>query len=362
MIPPAAPSAQAGRGRSALQLQPFDFSRDVPSHLRDLDLPVDSEQGRVIAVRASPAARHRDWAAHAAVAIARSWASRGARVLLVDLCFDEPRLHRAFNAANLEGITDAIEYGASLKRIARPANDETFWVATAGTLVASTDSLLHRPAWHRLLAALVEGGVTVATYQVAESSVHPRGTPSIVLACKGESMAALGEVGLRDAVALLGPAPNGTSVTMVTGKEENRLGRQTYRASLWDGFDDEGEAEELSVAEAEAEESSIVKGEAEEPSVAEAEAEQPSVGEAESAPAAPASARPQPRAGTGSETGSRRRGRGLSISAFAVLVLFAAAMVLIGINNAGIADVPGADRLWELFENLLAQVSRFFAR
>ena len=51
--------------------------------------------------------------------------------------------------------------------------------------------------------------VTVLTYQVAESHFHPRGTPSIVLACKGEPMAALGKVGLSDAIVLLGPAPNG---------------------------------------------------------------------------------------------------------------------------------------------------------
>ena len=244
MTPRAAAPARARRGHSALQLQPFDYSRGIPSGLPELDLPIDSEQGRVIALRASSGARHQDWAAHAAVAIAGHWASRGARVLLVDLCFDEPRLHRAFNAANLEGITDAIEYGASLRRIARPANGESFWVATAGTLVASPDSLLHRSAWHRLLAALVEGGVTVFTYQVAESALHPRGTPSIVLACKGEPMAALGTVGLRDAIALLGPAPSGTSVTTVTGETENRLGRQEYRASLWDGFDDDAEAED----------------------------------------------------------------------------------------------------------------------
>ncbi|MDE0357144.1 MAG: hypothetical protein OXN92_05320 [Gammaproteobacteria bacterium] len=348
MNPRAAPSARAGRGRSALQLQPFDFSRDIPAGFSELDLPVGSEQGRVVAVRATPGARHQDWAAHAAVAIAGNWASRGARVLLVDLCFDEPRLHRAFDAANLEGITDAIEYGASLRRIARPANEEKFWVATAGTLVASSDSLLDRTAWHRLLATLVEGGVTVVTYQVAESPYHPRGTPSIVLACKGEPMAALGKVGLRDAVALLGPAPNGTTVTMVTGKKENRLGSQTYRDSLWDGFEDDAEAEEPTEAEA--------------PEPARAEAEQPTKAEAESAPAAPASAHEQPADDAGPGTGSRSRGRGLSISAFAVLVLFAAAMILMGVDNAGIAEVPGADRLRELFENLLAWVSGFFAR
>lgn len=361
MNPRAAPSARAGRGRSALQLQPFDFSRDIPSGFAELDLPVGSEQGRVVAVRASPGARHQDWAAHAAVAIAENWASRGARVLLVDLCFDEPRLHRAFNAPNLEGVTDAIEYGASLRRIARPANDEKFWVATAGTPVASSDSLLHRTAWHRLLATLVEGGVTVVTYQVAESPYHPRGTPSIVLACKGEPMTALGKVGLADAVALLGPAPNGTTVTMVAGKNENRLGGQTYRDSLWDGFEDDAEAEEPAGAEAE----QPTEAEAEEPAEAEAqeparaEAEQPTEAEAESAPAA---AHEQPADDAGPGTDSRSRGRGLSISAFAVLVLFAAVMILMGIDNAGIADVPGADRLRELFESLLAWVSRFFSR
>ena len=54
MTPPATPSAQAGRGHSALQLQPFDFSRDIPSGLLEPDLPIDSQQGRVVAVRASP--------------------------------------------------------------------------------------------------------------------------------------------------------------------------------------------------------------------------------------------------------------------------------------------------------------------
>jgi len=360
----AAPSARAGRGRSALQLQPFDFSRDIPSGFAELDLPVGSEQGCVIAVRASPGARHQDWAAHAAVAIAGNWASRGARVLLADLCFDEPRLHRAFNAANLEGITDAIEYGASLRRIARPANEDEFWVATAGTLVASSDSLLDRTAWHRLLATLVEGGVTVVTYQVAESPYHPRGTPSIVLACKGEPMTALGKVGLRDAVALLGPAPNGTKVTMVAGKGENRLGSQTYRDSLWDGFEDDAEAEEPTESEApeptESEAPEPARAEAEQPT--KAEAEPPTEAEAESAPAASASAHEQPADDAGPGTGSRSRGRGLSISAFAVLVLFAAVMILMGIDNAGIAEVPGAGRLRELFENLLAWVSGFFAR
>lgn len=332
MTPRGDASAGSERGNAALQLQPFDYSRDTLSDILELDLPVGPEHGRLVEVRASSGARHKDWAVHAAVAIAGNWASRGARVLLVDLCFDEPHLHRAFNSGNLEGISDAIEYGASLRRIARPANDGSFWVATAGTPVANPRRLLHRPAWHHLLATLVERGVMVVTYQAAESPFHPRGTPSIVLACKGEPMGVLGRVGLRDAIALLGPAPNGTSVTMATGKGRNRLGKQTYRASLWQGFDDDAEEDD------------------------------PSVAEAEPAPAAAATARAQPPDGPEPVTVSHERGRGLSIAAFVVLVLFAALMILMGIDNAGIADVPGAGRLRELFENLLAWVSGFFAR
>ena len=37
-------------------------------------------------------------------------------------------------------------------------------------------------------------------------------------------------------------------------------------------------------------------------------------------------------------------------------------MILMGINNAGIAEVPGADRLWALFEGLLARISQLFVR
>ena len=35
-------------------------------------------------------------------------------------------------------------------------------------------------------------------------------------------------------------------------------------------------------------------------------------------------------------------------------------MTLIGINNAGIIEVPWVSRLWELFERLLARISQLF--
>ena len=320
--------ARAHSGFSALELQPFDFSREILSDILELDLPSDPQEGRVVAVRATSRAREKDWAAHAAIAISGHWASRGARVLLVDLGFEQPHLHRAFSVWNLEGIADAIEYGASLRRIARPVNDGAFWLATAGTPVADSRALLDQPSWGRLLKTLIEGGVTVVTYQLADSTVHPRGVPSIVLACKGEPMSALGKVGLRDAIALLGPAPSGISVAIVTRRRENRLGAQSYQPSLWDGFEDDVEAGK--------------------------EASQEDFPDSATAGERTASA-PAP---VGS--GSRAKGRGLSVSAFAVLILFATLMILMGIDNAGIAEVPGASRLWALFERLLARISQFF--
>ena len=364
MTPGADARTRARGGYSALQLQPFDFSQDILSGILEVDLPSGPEQGGLVAVRASPAARHKDWAAHAAVAIATNWAAQGARVLLVDLFFDEPHLHRAFGARNREGITDAIAYGVSLRRIARPVDDGAFWVATSGTPMANPRGLLNQPQWHGLLATLVEGGITVVAYQAAESLFQPRGTPSIVLACKGEPMATLGRTGLRDAIALLGPAPTGTSVTMVARKRENRLGKQAYQASLWEGFEDGAEAAEEDVPDSAAvdEPAAAVDEQTVEPAAAAddqtaepAAATDDQVAEPAAAVDAPTSAPAAPVA-----SGSRVNGRGLSVSAFVVLVLFATLMVMMGIENAGIAEVPWADRLWELFESLLARISEFF--
>ncbi len=354
---------RGGSRSSAPRLRPFDLSRDLPPGILDLDPPIEAGQGRVVAVRASARARRNDWAAHAAVAIAGSWASRGGRVLLADLFLDEPRLHRAFNTRNAEGIADAILYGASLGRIARPADDGRFCVATAGTPVANPEALLDEAAWDRLLATWVESGVTVLAYQAAASPVRPAGTPSIVLACKGEPMTALGTVGLRDAIALLGPAP-GASVARAATSGVNRLGGQVHRVSPWDELDDRGPTADPPVASkvdpSVAQTAEPPVAQAAEPSVA--QAAEPSVADSEPPPAAEASVRARPRDGTELEGVAHHRGRGLGIAAFAVLVLFAAVMTLMAIDNAGIADVAGADRLREGFDALLARLSGLFLR
>ena len=111
---------EGGSGYSALELQPFDISRDILSDILEVDLPSDTEEGCVVAVRATARACENEWAAHAAVALAGIWAAQGAKVLLVDLYLGEPHLHRVFGARNIEGIVDALEYGASLRRSLAP--------------------------------------------------------------------------------------------------------------------------------------------------------------------------------------------------------------------------------------------------
>ena len=53
------------------------------------------------------------WAAKAAWDIARIAAREGRRVVLVDLCVEQPALHQIVGAtlASTEGIVDAFEYG-----------------------------------------------------------------------------------------------------------------------------------------------------------------------------------------------------------------------------------------------------------
>ena len=194
----------------------------------------------MIALRATPGAREGGWAARAAAEIAAAEGAQKARVLLVDLFLDEPHLHEAFGARNLEGIADLVSYGASLGRIARAAGDGSFRVATAGTPVADARAVLDQPRWRNLVEHLVEDGVTLLAYQPAESVVHPEGSPSIVLARKGEPMAALGATGLRYAVAVLGPPAGGAAVAAVLDAAR-ALGEQGYRVSLWD----DGEPEQL---------------------------------------------------------------------------------------------------------------------
>ena len=108
----------------------------------DLDSGHEPVEGRVVVISATRTVRDRGWAPRAAVEMARGWASQGARVFLADLSLEDPEIHSVLEAGNLEGVSDSLLYGASIQRVARPADDGAFFVATAGTAVADPSLVL----------------------------------------------------------------------------------------------------------------------------------------------------------------------------------------------------------------------------
>ncbi len=337
------PPSRADRTREKLVWQPLRGVEEGLDAVPGLHLGLDPQRGRAIALRATAGAREGGWAAHAAAAIAGAGAAQGARVLLADLFLEEPHLHEAFGARNLEGLSDAIAYGASLGRIARAAavGDAAFRVATAGTPVADAGPLLDRPRWRDAVESLLAEGIVLLAYQPAESTVLPDGTPSIVLARKGEPTTALGSAGLRDARAVLGPPP-GAAVEGASGGVARSLARQDYETSPWEGI---GGGAPSGEAPSSGEETVGGLGAAKPPASGEG-----TVGTGPAAEAGPAS------------LDAGIRGRRLGVSAFAVLLLFATLMTLMAVHNAGLAEVPGADRAWEWFEGLLARIGQLFVR
>lgn len=353
------------RARAVPVWQPLEWPKEGLAAIPGVALGPDPVRGRMIAVRATPGAREGGWAARAAVEIARAGAAQGARVLLADLFVNEPHLHEVFGAHNLEGVTDAVVYGASVGRIARAADEGAFRVATAGTPVADARALFDDPGWRRLVEGLVGEGITLVAYQPAETVVPPRG-PSIVLARKGEPMTALGPTGLKDAVAVRGPRQGPAAARAAADGGAIILGELGYRPSPWDEAGDDAASgavvEATRMPEPEMDDQAAAGAE---PAAGAAPPPTPVDGDPSVAPGA-APPPPSTRAGaeedTARDAAPRPGGRGLSASAFVVLVLFASVMILMGINNAGIAEVPGADRLWALFEGLLARISQLFVR
>lgn len=132
--------------------------------LRGVTAPVsdDGGAGRIVALVASEQAVVEGWAASSALALARSWSQTGSRVMLVDGVLHEPSLHHEAGVPNVEGLTDATLYGASVGRVARPLDDGNLFLISAGTPVADTQSVIRNPRWHRLTGAMTEAGVLMA--------------------------------------------------------------------------------------------------------------------------------------------------------------------------------------------------------
>jgi hypothetical protein len=126
--------------------------------------PAEAPSGRVVAVVATEGAVSHGWAPSAAVELARSWTSQGARVIIADGALSRPSLHRAVGIPNREGLTDTALHGASIGRVAHPLDEGAFYVVTAGSPVADFGSVVRSPRWYRIVDGMAQAGVTLMLY------------------------------------------------------------------------------------------------------------------------------------------------------------------------------------------------------
>jgi len=105
----------------------FDASAPPP-------LPDHSARpGRLVAVVATSEAQSGGWALATTVDLVKSWGDEGHKVVLADLALDSPELHRQLGTENTEGVVDTVLFGASVRRVARPAEEGAYFFITAGT-------------------------------------------------------------------------------------------------------------------------------------------------------------------------------------------------------------------------------------
>ena len=119
--------------------------------------------GQVVVLVASEGAVASGWAEHAAVTLAETWSSSGRKVMLVDGGLQQPSLHSAAGVENGEGLSDATLFGASVGRVAHQV-DGGYFLITAGTPVADTNTVVQSPRWDRLARGFVEAGVTLTVF------------------------------------------------------------------------------------------------------------------------------------------------------------------------------------------------------
>jgi len=108
--------------------------------------------GEVVAFIVDPGVR--DWAPTAVFALARGWAGRGRRCLVVDADFAGPTLPPGSSVAPREGLSDLLFYGASIERVAITPRSEPFDLVPAGTVVPDAAHAWAHEAWAHLLAGL----------------------------------------------------------------------------------------------------------------------------------------------------------------------------------------------------------------
>jgi len=135
------------------------------------------------------------WAAEVACGLAEAWSAAGLRMVLADAGLEGPTLHAELSIPNGEGLSDALLWGASVKRVARAVRDRGFYVITAGTPVADAAQAFAGPRWGQLCDGFRDSGVNLAvlipTEEAATAGVLSQATDVVVLATPEEDVASI---------------------------------------------------------------------------------------------------------------------------------------------------------------------------
>ncbi len=130
-------------------VEPLDLDVDTPA-------PNVAESGTLL-LAWTDGAREDGWAARAVLALARGWREVGRRVFLCDVGLEAPSLHEVAGIPNGEGMSDALRYGTSFRRVAHRIEPNLF-IATAGTLAVDAGRLRADARWETFTSGFVEAG------------------------------------------------------------------------------------------------------------------------------------------------------------------------------------------------------------
>ncbi len=148
-------------------------------------------RGRIVVLAATPFAMEEGWAARAAALVADRWAREGLRIFLMDLGLEDPSIHEVLDLPNEEGVSDAFLFGASIQHIARPAMDESFFFAPAGSRPGNPAEVLGHPRWNDLAGGFSEADATLLLFLPVEISgadrILSRATDIVFFSAQGES-------------------------------------------------------------------------------------------------------------------------------------------------------------------------------
>lgn len=140
----------------------------MPASLDRL-LACPQQQVPAVLLVAGAVARDGGWAAAAAVHFARNWAARNRRVILGDLCFDSPELHRLVGVQNHEGMVDLLLFGAPMRQVVCHVPEHGFHFVPAGSAAADGGDLLRHQRWTRLLSGFANARATFFVFVPADA-------------------------------------------------------------------------------------------------------------------------------------------------------------------------------------------------